>query len=244
MRSRRIDRVHAHPLLAVGIGQSGAGQHQCSVSCATRQVGGVGHLAPHAHNVDDGAATLLRHALDHRVNHIDVAEVLGGHCFLPQLWGQLVRRPALGRSGGGHQNVDAAKSCHRFFHRACGLGDIGQIGGYRDHVLGKFALAFGQLGAGLRQVLGAARNDGHARALTQKAGRASEADAAAAAGDEHPLIAEFEIHDGVPWLVGSAGVVRQMAHPHVWRAGCNAGEMIGGDHSAPVGAHYSFMMVK
>lgn len=31
----------------------------------------------------------------------------------------------LGRSGGGHQDVDAAKSCHRFVHRARDLGDIG-----------------------------------------------------------------------------------------------------------------------
>jgi len=136
------------------------------------------------------------------------------------------------------------KRMARFFHRASGLGDIGQIGGYRDHVLGKFTLAFGQLGASLRQVFGAARNDGHARALTQKAGRAREADAAAAAGDEHSLIAEFEVHDGVPWLVGSASVVRRMAIPLVWRTGCNAGETTGGQHSALVGAHHSFMMVK
>ncbi|WP_224006228.1 hypothetical protein [Cupriavidus pinatubonensis] len=39
-------------------------------------MGGIGHLAAHAHDVDDGPAPLLRLALDHRVNHIDVAEVL------------------------------------------------------------------------------------------------------------------------------------------------------------------------
>jgi hypothetical protein len=90
---------------------------------------------------------------------------------------------------------------------------MGQIGGYCDYVSGKFALACGQPGDGCCQVFGAARNDSHARALTQKAGGASQPDAAAAAGDEYPLIAEFEIHDGVFWQAGSADVVRQMANP-------------------------------
>ncbi len=136
----------------------------------------------------------LAHALDHRVDHVDVGEVLGVHGVVPGGGVQFVGRRAARGTGGIHQHVDRAESLFGGIERGHGAGRILEVGGVHRHPALGLGKRLDQRLAALLQVLQIARDQAHTRALAQEAQRAGQADALAAAGDENVPVLELEIH--------------------------------------------------
>jgi hypothetical protein len=167
--------------------ETGAREHQRRIRRTAGEMRIGGELAAAADDVDDGAAAARRHALDHRVDDMDVAEVLGLHPGAPG-GGREIRGVGAPRGARAvDEHVERPEVLFHALDHGAGGGRVGQVGG-RAMAIQRFPCRV--------EICLRARYDGDAGTFAVEGAGAGEPDAPAAAGDEHILACQAKVHVG------------------------------------------------
>src|SRR5271156_2293 len=129
IRQSRIQADDADAATGVSRAEPRGDQHQSGVRRAAGEMGRRRHLSARANDVDDDAATTLRHAFDQGVDRVDVGEIFCVHRRSPDRGSELVGSRAPGGAGRIDQNIDRAEMALDRVDRYCGGRRVGHVRG-------------------------------------------------------------------------------------------------------------------